>query len=408
MIRLRACVGYVKHLRLKERLKEYLALKGNIPALALRDFVSTHAWMPFEVIWQPFVLSLNATLSILGSLGSLHYIIRFGSQLFTGRVSDAIGRKRIQVFASIFTISTFVICFVAHSWELLISGVILYAFSYALWEPAGAAMVAESVAKKDRGIAYSLIELTWVVPGFYAPIIFGYLAEILGFSPIFVIILPIEFLALLILLIFIKETLPVKQKLDFRDMFTSLKEIVRPKFRLIRFYVFAIVITLSWSMQLSIFFGMVYNTYHLTYSQLGAMYTAACVVKALFQLPAGKIIDKYGRKHVLLLSEIVGLVVVTGYLLSQDFQGFLLSYALFGLFSSLFNPAYLAYLSDATPTEERAKTMGDLNALKGLIAFPAPFIGGFLYDQIGFHAPILANFTLLVIALLPLIAVEER
>jgi len=398
----------VKYLKSKERLKEYLALKGNIPALALRDFVTTHAWMPFELFRQPFALSLNATVSILGSFGGLHSIIRLGSQPFTGRVSDAIGRKRIQVFCAIFTILAYAIYFVAHSWEILIPGVVLYAFAFALWEPAGAAMVAESVNKKQRGVAYSLIELTWVVPGFYAPIIFGYLAETLGFSFIFAIILPVEFLGLLILLIFIKETLPVKKKLDFHGIFTSLKEIVRPKSGLIRFYFFAIVTTLSWSMQLSIFFGMIYDTYHLTYSQLGVMYTAACVVKALFQLPAGKIIDKYGRKRILLLSEIVGLVVVTGYLLSQDFQGFLLSYALFGLFSSLFNPAYLAYLSDATTTEERAKTMGDLNALKGLIAFPAPFIGGFLYDQIGFHAPILANFTLLVIVLLPLIAIKER
>lgn len=395
-------------LRLKERFKEYLALKGNIPALALRDFVSTHAWMPLEVIWQPFVLSLNATVSILGSFGTLHSIVRFGSQPFAGRVSDATGRKRIQVFSATFTILAYVIYLVAGSWELLIPGVILYAFSYALWEPAGAAMVAESVEKKERGIAYSLIELTWVVPGFYAPLIFGYLAEILGFSFIFAIILPIEFLSLFILLIFIKETLPVRQKLDFHGMFTSLKEIVRPKSRLIGFYVFAIVMTVSWSMQLSIFFGMVYDTYHLTYSQLGAMYTAACIVKALFQLPAGKFIDKYGRKRILLLSEITGFVVLTGYLFSQSFPGFLLSYALFGLFSSLFNPAYLAYLSDAAPTEERAKTIGDLNALKGLIALPAPMIGGFLYDQFGFHAPILANFTLLVIALFPLIAIEER
>jgi MFS family permease len=137
------------------------------------------------------------------------------------------------------------------------------------------------------------------------------------------------------------------------------------------------------------------------------MYTAACILKALFQLPAGKLVDKYGTKRVLLLSEIVGFVVLTGYLFSRGFQGFLISYGLYGLFTSLYNPAYLAYLSNAVPTEERARNIGDLNALKGIITFPAPAIGGLLYDKFGFQAPIQANLILLVVALLPLLAIEE-
>ena len=35
--------------------------------------------------------------------------------------------------------------------------------------------------------------------------------------------------------------------------------------------------------------------------------------------------------------------------------------------------------------------MGRLAAFRGLLGFPAPYIGGLLYDRFGFQAPILAN-----------------
>jgi len=35
--------------------------------------------------------------------------------------------------------------------------------------------------------------------------------------------------------------------------------------------------------------------------------------------------------------------------------------------------------------------MGRLQAFRGLLAFPAPYVGGLLYDSFGFHIPVIAN-----------------
>ena len=35
--------------------------------------------------------------------------------------------------------------------------------------------------------------------------------------------------------------------------------------------------------------------------------------------------------------------------------------------------------------------MGRLSAFRGVLAFPAPFLGGLLYDRFGYQAPVLAN-----------------
>jgi hypothetical protein len=42
--------------------------------------------------------------------------------------------------------------------------------------------------------------------------------------------------------------------------------------------------------------------------------------------------------------------------------------------------------------------MGRLAAFQGLISFPAPFIGGLLYDAFGFQAPLLASVVCVVVA----------
>jgi MFS family permease len=49
------------------------------------------------------------------------------------------------------------------------------------------------------------------------------------------------------------------------------------------------------------------------------------------------------------------------------------------------------YVANWTSAERRAEVLGGLAAFRGLAAFPAPFIGGVLYDAFGYPVPILAN-----------------
>jgi predicted MFS family arabinose efflux permease len=48
--------------------------------------------------------------------------------------------------------------------------------------------------------------------------------------------------------------------------------------------------------------------------------------------------------------------------------------------------------------------MGRYAAFRGVIGFPAPFLGGLLYEQFGFQAPLLANLAGVLIALVLIIA----
>ena len=391
-----------------EKLRKLSVLKGNIPVLAISDFISSNGWSIFDVIWQPFVLSLGATVSILGGLSSINTVVGSGLQVMTGRFSDSIGRKSMQIVSFVFSIVAVTICLTAGVWPFLIPAVICFGLSTAFMEPANMSMIAESVKERKRGIAYGIIALTWFIPGLYASIIGGYLATLYGFSLTLMIILFADFLSLLIFAIFVKETLSEKKNIDFHAILNSLKDLIRPKFGLSRFYVAVILHNLRWALGSLIFLGMLTETYHFTLFQLGILEAVFCAVASLSQIPFGWLVDRYGRKTFLIISELARIGPLIGYIFSNTFFEFLIFHGMMGIAVSAWIPAFQAYISDAVPEKERARHIGDLNALGGLIAFPAPFIGGVLFDAWGFYAPILTSLIFVAITLLLLTTIKKR
>jgi len=395
-------------MKLEKRLRKLPVLKGNIPALAMSDFVSSNGWSIFEVIWQPFVLSLGATISILGGLSSIHTILGSGLQVITGRFSDSTGRKSLQMVSFVLGIVAVTICLIASVWIFLIPAVICFGLSTAFMEPANMSMIAESVKERKRGMAFGIIALTWFIPGLYASIIGGYLATLYGFSITFMIILFADLLSLLIFAIFVKETLSQKKNVNFHAILNSLKDLVRPKFGLSRFYVAVVLHNFRWALSSLIFYGMLTETYHFTLFQLGILEAVFCAVTSLSQIPFGWLVDRYGRKTFLIISELARIIPLIGYMFSNTFFEFLIFRGMMGVAVATWIPAFQAYISDAVPEEERARHIGDLNALGGLIAFPAPLVGGILFDAWGFDAPMLTSLILVTISLLVLVTIKKR
>lgn len=130
------------------------------------------------------------------------------------------------------------------------------------------------------------------------------------------------------------------------------------------------------------------------------MSSAFFVSWALVQLPVGRLIDRYGCKRFLILSEFMHILVIAGWLTFTRFEAFILLHFLYGLVPPTWGPAVLALLMGSVPEGERAEARGRLSALTMSVRFPAPYIGGLLYERVGFRGPILANLIGAVAALL--------
>jgi len=393
---------------LRERLRSLFGLRGNLPALALSEVISNTGWNMYSVIWQPYVLSLGATMTLLGSLTGLETALRSGLLLIMGRISDFVGRKRLQVASHLLSIAGIALAVLAGTWFLLIPTIILFSVAGALWVPANNAMVAESVKENERGTAFSLLPLTWFIPGFYAPVLAGYLAEKHGFRIVLSIMLITSVSAVTIFQLFIRETMKQRGTVALRLLFASLGKVFRPRFGLSKFYAAMIIDNFVAFMVGGIFFGMLMKSFGFTLLELGILSNVFSISAAVSQIPAGKLVDRYGGKHILTISMMISWLSLIGYLFTRDFVGFLICRVFVGLSISTRGPALNTYISNAVPEEERGRVFGDLNGLMGLTSFPAPILGAFLYEAYGFQAPILASLAPALAAIVLLAGVKER
>ncbi|MFQ5814503.1 MAG: MFS transporter [Anaerolineae bacterium] len=399
---------------MKDESIEKDGISQNLRVIAITSFLTGLFSSMTRAVWQPFVLSLGAPMSTLGfleSVGGRRGLVTALIQPIGGWASDRLGRKPFVALGSLLGLLVMVFYLLADitgDWRWLLPGVILLGATL-VSTPAGSALVAESARAGQHGAAYSLQMASWVVPGVFAAALGGFVADRWGFTPVFLTRFGLEALRLLLILWFLQETLSrVNGGISLGELKGVLVRMVVPPRELRGFYWAMALDIFVWGLGGALLFGMLSQTYGFTTFQLGIMSSLLSLVWALSQLPIGKLIDRYGCKPFMVLSEAIGVLVVGGWLFSTSFVAFAALHGLFGLVAATWAPALRALLANSVPAKKLGEEMGRLSAFRGLIGFPAPYIGGLLYDRFGFQAPLLANLVGVVIALVAVVvAVKE-
>ena len=128
-----------------------------------------------------------------------------------------------------------------------------------------------------------------------------------------------------------------------------------------------------------------------TNTEIGLVAGAFMTSFAATQLPIGKLIERFGSKRSLVVSEALGIPLMLGWLSSTEVASFALLGILGGVIAASWGPAMQTILVNSVPPEDRGGGVGRLAAFRGIVSFPAPIIGGVLYERWGFWAPITAG-----------------
>jgi MFS family permease len=387
---------------------------GNLRVVAVKSVLSGLAFSMQRTIWQPFVLSLGAPMSTLGlleSLGGMRGLLPAPVQYLGGWLSDHLGRKPFMILgnlAGFLAICFYVQAALTGDWGWLVPGIILAGMIFVA-DPAQQSLVAESTHISRRGMAFSILMVTWIAPGIFAPTLGGFIAERWSYIPVFAIQLVLYGLGLILMLRFLRETLVrVNGHISRSKLRKALVGIVVPPRNLRGFYWAMALDSFVWGLGNSILFGMLSETYRFSTFQLGLMSSLLSITWTLSQLPIGKLIDRYGCKPMLVFSEAMGIPIVAGWLFSTSFPAFAILHGFFGVMAATWVPAQRAIMANSVPARHRGEAMGRLAAFRGLLGFPAPYIGGLLYDNFGFHAPILANLVGVILTTVVLMIVVKE
>lgn len=386
----------------------------NLRVVAITSFLTGLANNMTHAVWQPFILSLGASMSTLGmleSLGGQSGIVTTLVQPVGGWLCDRFGRKPLIVLGNLALVAAGILVLVAAisgNWQWLLPVVILVGATMVAG-PAEKSLVAESSKARERGMAYSIFVAAGMAPGIFAPILGGFLAGRWGYPRFFVLRLGLDVAVLLLALLLLRETISLVRGISSsKELLPMLRRMVVPPRQLRGLYWAAAADMFAWGLGGFILYGMLSETYGFTTLQLGIMSGLMSLVWTVTQLPIGKMIDRYGRKPLLAFSEVAGLVVTAGWALSRSFPAFAVFEACWGLCAAAWSPALMALLADSVPEGERGEAIGRLAAFRGLVGFPAPYIGGLLYKHLGFQAPIVANLVGVAVVLVLVITLVKE
>lgn len=378
-------------------LRARLNLNNTLIAVVTRSFISGVEQSMIGVVFQPFVLSLGASMSQLGLLNSLG---GFGGLVSTlaypwgGWIADQRGRKIVLLGASLCAMGAFGMYTVA-GWMaallMLLPAIVLLGISQ-VYQPVNSALVGEAVSASKRGSAFSLIMVVTTVPGIFVPILAGAVADRYGFTVIFPAAILFELVAFVVIWRFLRDR-PATHKQDTgaRSMIVFLKRAWVPP-RELRWFFIAIALDMfAWGMGFGLLYGLLRKEYDFSTTQLGIMSAVSSVTWAITSLPIGRLIDRVGPKPVLILSEALAPPLMLVWMTQTRFEIFAASMIVFALTAATWVPARSVYVTQTVAPARRAEIFGRLSAFGGLLAFPSSYIGGWLYDNFGFYAPFVGN-----------------
>ncbi len=358
-------------------------------------------------LWRPFyglyVLELGGTKSSIGLLTAVQSLTTLIVQLPGGMISDRFGRKRVIMFSSVLALISPLIYWFSSHWTTLIIGAVLASTS-ALAMPALNALIADSLPKENRATGFGAYTMSWYLAIVAAIPIGGYLLDQLGVVPGtrwgLLVSVALTVPIVLIRWLFIEETVevnPENQTESRRFSLSQIKDISVDIWKLI-----LVSILSSFSFQVFWSYVVVYSVEEvgLTMIQWSYVSMVSNFVAACFMVPSGLLSDRFGRKRLILLSQLGVSLASLGYVLSSDYLGIAGTRVLGSLgeglggnvMGSVGGPVWQTLVTEVAPVEARGSILGLMATVTGLITTPAPVLGGYLYDVYSPQTPFMLSF----------------
>src|SRR5512135_453734 len=307
-------------------------------------------------------------------------------KLFSGWLSDRVGgRKWLAVLGYGLSALSKPFFYIASSWELIAGVRWADRAGKGIRTAPRDALVADSVTKETRGLAFGFhraMDTAGAMVGLIIAVLVVWLAQKNTldltkptFQTVVLISLLPAFLAVLSLAVGAKDV-PVKGQRAAPKF--SLRSMGRP------FSVFLVIVSIFTLGNSSDAF-LVLRAQNLGVTVIGilAMLAMFNLIYALVSTPAGSLSDRIGRRRLIVAGWLVYAAIYLGFALAQAAWQVWALYVVYGLYYGMAYGTANALVADLVPEQLRGTAYGTYNATIGILAFPASFIAGLLWQGAG-------------------------
>jgi ACDE family multidrug resistance protein len=142
--------------------------------------------------------------------------------------------------------------------------------------------------------------------------------------------------------------------------------------------------------------------------EIGFVISMAGFAAMILMLPSGILMDRVGKKRMLLISVILGAIPPFLIASMKDWRMVAPFFMIFNMSFPFFAPARMAIIAETATPENRATLFGLMNIAWPIGGIIGPVLSGYLVDHLGWSYPFLISAAIMAVSLLPTIMLKEK
>jgi MFS family permease len=354
---------------------------------------------------------LGASISQVGLTFTLANILPLLLQIFGGWLSDNIGRLRTIAIGAVIATFGYIGFAVAPTWQWIIVALLLEYVSGSLVGPSFGAFIADHSSAENRTKLFGIINSIYQVVGIIGPLLGGYIAYNFGYAPLMT-IGAVGYATAAILRVWMAVTPRFREQQSeataehlkfsgFRSSVTTMLGMVVSGGILTWIFITDGVRDIAFNMANQLEPLYLVDIGGLNEQQIGILSSFFNVAMMIAFIPAGWLAARISERVTIILGFLVQFIGFVVFLLAGGFAAFAAAWFVLGVGFAMVGPSYDSLISKAVPEENRGLAYGLFWTSISLLALPAPYMGGLLWDRFTPRTPFIITTVVVLLSIIP-------
>jgi MFS family permease len=346
---------------------------------------------------------------LIGFSVAVYGLARFAANMPAGRVSDMLGRGSAIAIGGLVTAGGNILSALAANYALFLAGRFVGGLGAATVITASQIIVTDISTNENRGRIFGLYMTVFMFAVGFAPLPGGFIGQHFGLSIPFYVYAVLGLVVTLLALTRIpdtrqtahtatriKQAAPVdaEPRLQFGKQIQLLMR--QPAFLLVSVASFSTYFARTGGV-FTILPQRAQDSMGLSTGQIGLGLSAISIVSLSIAYPSGVVIDRFGRKAVIVPAVLFGAVAMVCFAFAGGLITYVISCMIWGISVGLAGAAPTAYAADVAPPGMNAAAMGTFRSLSDCGYILGPFLLGAIADLSSTGTALIATAVMLLI-----------